>query len=91
MRAYLVVSLKNTSLISTREEHPTCINGISTTLREPFPEVETRSKIFATFVNDFHPSLMFAWSISDEQLSFLGLVLKPTSDQKSRERESTRE
>ena len=35
---------------------------------------------FATYVNGFHPSLKFTWSISDEQLLFLDLYLKPTSD-----------
>ena len=35
---------------------------------------------FATFVNGFQPSLKFTWSISDEQLPFLDLVLKPTTD-----------
>ena len=35
---------------------------------------------FATYVNGFHPSLKFTWSISDEQLPFLDLYLKPTSD-----------
>lgn len=33
---------------------------------------------FASFVSDFHPNLKFTWSISDEQLPFLELVLKPT-------------
>ena len=37
-------------------------------------------KDFATFVNGFQPSLKFNWSISDEQLPFLDLVLKPTTD-----------
>ena len=32
-----------------------------------------------TFVNGFHPSLKLNWSISDEQLPFLDLVLKPTT------------
>ena len=35
---------------------------------------------FATYVNGFHPSLKFTLSISDEQLPFLDLYLKPTSD-----------
>ena len=35
---------------------------------------------FAAYVNGFHPSLKFTWSISDEQLPFLDLYLKPTSD-----------
>lgn len=33
-----------------------------------------------TFVNNFHPSLKFFWPISDEQLAFLDLILKPTID-----------
>ncbi|KAL9953630.1 hypothetical protein ACROYT_G041077 [Oculina patagonica] len=33
---------------------------------------------FATFVNNFHPSLQFTWAISDKQLPFLDLFLKPT-------------
>ncbi|XP_078354461.1 uncharacterized protein LOC144639077 [Oculina patagonica] len=33
---------------------------------------------FATFVNNFHPSLQFTWTISDKQLPFLDLLLKPT-------------
>ena len=32
-----------------------------------------------TFVNGFYPSLKFNWSISDEQLPFLDLVLIPTT------------
>ena len=35
---------------------------------------------FASFVNGFHPSLNFTWSISDKQLPFLDLCLKPTSN-----------
>ena len=33
---------------------------------------------FATCVNNFHPSLKFTWSISDEQRPYLDLYLKPT-------------
>ena len=33
---------------------------------------------FDNFVNNFHPSLKFTWAISDKQLPFLDLVLKPT-------------
>ncbi|XP_078355465.1 uncharacterized protein LOC144640130, partial [Oculina patagonica] len=33
---------------------------------------------FATFVNNFHPSLQFTWAISDKQLPFLDLFLTPT-------------
>ena len=42
----------------------------------------TREEIkdFATYVNGFHPSLNFTWVISDAQLPFLDLCLKPTSD-----------
>ena len=35
---------------------------------------------FAHFVNGFHPSLNFTWVISDVQVPFLDLLLKPTSD-----------
>ena len=35
---------------------------------------------FATYVNGFHPSLNFTWVISDVQVPFLDLCLKPTSD-----------
>ena len=35
---------------------------------------------FATYVNGFHPSLNFTWVISDVQLPFLDLCLKPTPD-----------
>ena len=35
---------------------------------------------FATFVNDFHPSVKFTWSVSDKELPFLDHVLKSTSD-----------
>ena len=35
---------------------------------------------FATYVNGFHPSLNFTWIISDMQLPFLDLCLKPVSD-----------
>ena len=31
-------------------------------------------------MNDFHPRVKFTWSISDEELPFLDLVLRPTSD-----------
>ena len=34
---------------------------------------------FANFVNNFHPSLKFTWAISDNQLPFLDLSLKPTA------------
>ena len=42
---------------------------------------EKRLKILlhVTFVNGFYPSLKFNWSISDEQLPFLDLVLIPTT------------
>ena len=42
----------------------------------------TREEVedFATYVNGFHPSLNFTWVISDAQLPFLDLCLKPTSD-----------
>ena len=42
----------------------------------------TREEIedFATYANGFHPSLNFTWVISDAQLPFLDLCLKPTSD-----------
>ncbi|CAH3199466.1 unnamed protein product [Porites evermanni] len=33
---------------------------------------------FAEFINNFHPSLKFTWAISDNQLPFLDLLLKPT-------------
>ena len=33
---------------------------------------------FAEFINNFHPSLKFTWAISDNQLPFLVLLLKPT-------------
>ena len=36
--------------------------------------------LVAHFVNDFHPSHNFTWVISDVQLPFLDLRLKPTSD-----------
>ena len=32
---------------------------------------------FAEFINNFHPSLKFTWAISDNQLPFLDLLLKP--------------
>ena len=35
---------------------------------------------FATYVNGFYPSLNFTWVISDVQLPFLDLCLKPTPD-----------
>ena len=35
---------------------------------------------FATYVNGFHPSLNFTLNISDVQLPFLDLCLKPVSD-----------
>ena len=35
---------------------------------------------FATYVNGFHLSLNFTWVISDVQLPFLDLCLKPASD-----------
>ena len=35
---------------------------------------------FATYVNGFHPSLNFTWIVSDVQLPFLDLCLKPVSD-----------
>ncbi len=40
----------------------------------------TKSELddFATFVNNFHPSLQLTWAISDKQLPFLDLFLKPT-------------
>lgn len=31
------------------------------------------------FVNNYHPSLKFTWAISEDQLPFLDLYLKPTS------------
>ena len=35
---------------------------------------------FASFVNNFHPSLKFTWAISDDKLPFLDLYLKPSSN-----------
>ena len=35
---------------------------------------------FATFVNNFHPSLKFTWAISDDKLPFLDLYLSPSSN-----------
>ena len=35
---------------------------------------------FATFVNNFHPSLKFTWAISDDKLPFLDLYLTPSSN-----------
>ena len=35
---------------------------------------------FATFVNNFHPSLKFIWAISDDKLLFLDLYLTPSSN-----------
>ena len=32
---------------------------------------------FGEFINNFHPSLKFTWAISDNQLPFLDLLLKP--------------
>ena len=42
----------------------------------------SRDKIedFATYVNGFNPSLNFTWIVSDVQLPFLDLCLKPVSD-----------
>ena len=37
-------------------------------------------EVFATYVNGFHPSLKFTWIISEVQLPFLDLCLKPVSD-----------
>ena len=37
-------------------------------------------EVFANYVNGFHPSLKFTWIISDVQLPFLDLCLKPVSD-----------
>ena len=34
---------------------------------------------YAEFINNFHPSLKFTWAISDNQLPFLDLLLKPTA------------
>ena len=41
----------------------------------------SKSKLdnFANFVNNFHPSLKFTWAISDDQLPFLDLSLKPAA------------
>ena len=33
---------------------------------------------FAEFINNFHPSFKFTWAVSDNQLPFLDLLLKPT-------------
>ena len=35
---------------------------------------------FASFVNNFHPSLKFTWAISDDKLPFLDPYLKPSSN-----------
>jgi len=35
---------------------------------------------FATFVNNFHPSLKFTWAISHDKLPFLDLYLTPSSN-----------
>lgn len=34
----------------------------------------------ASFVNNFHPSLKFTWAISEKQLPFLDLLLKPVEN-----------
>ena len=52
------------------------IDGIAGAASGSREEIED----FATYVNGFHPSLNFTWVISDVQLPFLDLCLKPTSD-----------
>ena len=71
MRVSLWGISRNKSSISTREQ-----NHIAGATSGRMEEKED----FATYVNCFHPSLNFTWVISDVQLPFLDLSLKPTSD-----------
>ena len=57
---------KSKSSIGTREQNIDDIAGATSGSRE---EIED----FVSYVNGFHPSLNFAWVISDVQLSFLDL------------------
>ena len=71
---------RNKSLNSTREQNQPCTKDISTTSLVPPSEVEKRWKTLRPYVNGFHHNLNFTWVISDVQLPFLDLCLKPTSD-----------
>ena len=53
------------------------IDGIAGAFSDSTEEIEDFAT--CTFVKGFHPSLKVNWSISDEQLPFLDLVLKPTT------------
>ena len=72
------VTSSNKSLITTQDEHPIC-KAVYNVYRWHCRREEIEDFATCTFVNGFYPSLKFNWSISDEQLPSLDLVLIPTT------------
>ena len=72
------VTPRNKSLITTQDEHPIC-KAVYNVYRWHCRREEIEDFATCTFVNGFHPSLKLDWSISNEQLPFLDLLLKPTT------------
>ena len=67
-------------MVSTQEPNPTYIKRYIDDIVRAFSGNRDTIKEFASFMNDFHPSVKLNWSTSNDELPFLDLVLKPTSD-----------
>ena len=72
------VTSRNKSLIATQDEHPIC-KAVYNVYRWHCRREEIEDFATCTFLNSFYPSLKFNWSISDEELPFMDLVVKPTT------------
>ena len=79
MRACLWGMSRNKSSAITRERNQPFTNDISMTSWVPLPEVEMRSK-FCDLCQRFSSQPQVTWIVSDVQLPFLDLCLKPVSD-----------
>ena len=78
MPACSYVTWRNKSLITTQDKHPIC-KAVYNVYYWHCGGEEIEYFATCTFVNGFHPSLKLNWSIHDEQLPFLELLLKPTT------------
>ena len=76
--AQLYLPVHESRLITTQDKHPIC-KAVYNLHRWHCRREEIEYFATCTFVNGFHPSLKLNWSIRDEQLPFLELLLKPTT------------
>ena len=71
---------RNKSSPSSQERNQPCTNDNIDDIVGATSGSRDEIEVFATYVNGFHRSLKFTWIISDVQLPFLDLCLKPVSD-----------